>query len=80
MLKKHPMINVEGNTLAVYSLVNKAKRNIISKVCPIVLNDFLSTKLEKFGVKAMSQITFIRDNREPDYKHMLSFRSQVYIN
>lgn len=71
-----------GNTsLEIRSLVSKAKRIIISNVCPIIPNSIISEELKRLGVSPVSHVTTLRAGmKERGYTHILSFRRQVFIN
>ena len=73
-------VNIDTHRIEIRPLMSKAKRIIISNVCPIIPHQFILDELIKYNVKPASQITFIRAGMsDPGYSHILSFRRQIYI-
>nr|XP_012147361.1 PREDICTED: uncharacterized protein LOC105663392 [Megachile rotundata] len=73
-------INVNNHTLELRPLLSKAKRVILSNVCPIIPHSVIEAKLLELNVTKKSQISFIKAGmNDPGYTHILSFRKQVYI-
>lgn len=74
-------INIGNNTLEIRPLILKAKRIIISNVCPIIPHTTIEEELKKkMDITPVSQITSIRAGISiPEYGHILSFRRQMYV-
>ena len=73
-------VNIGSHTLPLRLLVSKAKRIILSNVCPIISHSVIEKKLLEFDITPTSQITFLRAGiNEPEYAHIMSFRRQMYI-
>lgn len=74
-------INIDPHTLTLRPLISKAKRIIISNVCPIIPHYVIEDKIKALNITPVSRITCIRASiNEPEYAHVMSFRRQVYIN
>lgn len=74
-------VNIGSHTLEIRPLVSKAKRIIISNVCPIIPPTIIEDELAKLNIKPCSKITNIRVGlNDPNYAHILSFRRQVYLS
>lgn len=81
LLEEHPFVQVENHNLTVRPLISKAKRVIISNVCPVIPHSAIVQELIKLNIQPASEVTFIRGgNKEPGYEHVLSFRRQVYVH
>ena len=73
-------VNIGSHTLSLRLLVSKAKRIILSNVCPIIPHSVIEKTLLEFDITPTSQITFLRAGiHEPEYAHIMSFRRQMYI-
>lgn len=74
-------VNIGPHTLTIRPLVSRAKRIILSNVCPIIPNEIILGELDKVDIKPKSQITYIRAGiNNPGFSHVLSFRRQMYID
>ncbi|KAM0734621.1 Transposon TX1 uncharacterized 82 kDa protein [Formica fusca] len=75
-------INIGNNTFEIRPLISKAKRIIISNVCPIISHTTIEEELKKkIGITPVSQITSIRAGISiPEYGHILSFCRQMYVH
>ncbi|XP_078051695.1 uncharacterized protein LOC144477830, partial [Augochlora pura] len=74
-------VEVRGRTLPVRPLTTKAKRVILSNVCPVIPHAVLESALKKVGVRLLSSISFVRAGFvESGFSQILSFRRQVYIH
>ena len=74
-------VNIDPHTLTFRPLISKAKRIIISNVCPIIPHYVIEDKIKALDITPVSQITCIRASiNDPEYAHVMSFRRQVYIN
>lgn len=81
LIEEHPLVQVENHSLTVRPLISKAKRLIISNVCPVIPHSAIVQELIKLNIQPASEVTFIKGgNKEPGYEHVLSFRRQVYVN
>lgn len=59
----------------------KTKRIILSNVCPIISHNVILDAFKQMGIRIVSPISFIRVGfTETEFKHILSFRRQVYIH
>lgn len=77
----HAKIHIGQHVLEARPLISKAKRIIISNVCPIIPHDVIGEELVKKNIRPVSQITFIRAGMgDPGFAHILSFRRQIYIH
>lgn len=73
-------VNIGTNSLEIRPLISKAKRIIVSNVCPIIPHSHIEDELTKFNIKPVSTITSIRAGiNDPGFSHILSFRRQMYI-
>lgn len=73
-------INIGTHQLRIRPLISKARRIILSNVCPIIPHDLIEKKLTNMGIRCNSHLSFIRAGmNEPGFSHILSFRRQVYI-
>ena len=73
-------IKIGESILAVRPLISKAKRIIISNVCPIIPHSTILNELNKINIFPVSQLTSIRAGiKDPGYSHILSFRKQMYV-
>lgn len=80
LVEKRATVKIGTHNLTVRALVSKAKRIILSNVCPIIPSDAIAKELPKLEIKPLSQITNVRAAiNAPGYAHVLSFRRQMYI-
>ncbi|XP_054006593.1 uncharacterized protein LOC128891237 [Hylaeus anthracinus] len=71
---------VANHTLRIRPLVSRAKRIILSNVCPIIPHEAIESKLLTMGIRCASHLIFIRAGmNEPGFSHILSFQRQIYI-
>lgn len=74
-------INIDPYTLTLRPLMSKAKRIVISNVCPIIPHYVIQDKIKALDIAPVSQITCIKASiNDPEYSHVMSFRRQVYTN
>lgn len=74
-------ITLNDKFITARPLVSPAKRIILSNVSPNIPHETIEEALKREGLNVVSSITFINAGiNHPDYKHILSFRRQVYIN
>ncbi|KAK9728561.1 Zinc knuckle [Popillia japonica] len=74
-------ITIQDRFITARRLVSPAKRVILSNVSPSIPHNIIENHLKQAGLDIMSSITFIGAGlNRPEYKHILSFRRQVYIN
>lgn len=74
-------INIQGRILSVRPFITKAKRIILSNVCPIIPHMELETIMKKMEIRLLSPISFIKAGfTESGFTHILSFRRQIYIH
>lgn len=75
----HPIIHINNTNLKVRKLINPAKRIIISNVSPHIPHEIIENALNNIHIKTTSPVTFMRVGQlEEEYKHIHSFRRQVY--
>lgn len=80
-INKYGGITLNGVFIAARRLVSPAKRIILSNVSPSIPHDVINDELNKLGLKVVSKISFISAGLNiQDYKHVLSFRRQVYVD
>lgn len=76
----HEGITIKDTFVKARRLVSPAKRVILSNVSPCIPHEIIEQELKRLNLKVVSQITFIGAGlTNPEYKHILSFRRQVYI-
>ncbi|KAK2577810.1 hypothetical protein KPH14_012693 [Odynerus spinipes] len=81
LIESHTKVYIGQHVLEIRPLISKAKRIILSNVCPIIPHQTIQDELFKHKIRLCSQITFIRASiNDPNYSHVLSFRRQVYIH
>lgn len=74
-------ITINNEQLDIRPLITRAKRIIISNVCPVIPHSVLEKTFTDLNIKLESKITFIKAGiTEPGFAHILSFRRQVYVN
>lgn len=77
----HSKIIIGPHSLTIRPLITKAKRIILSNVCPIIPHEIILKELAKVNISPVSPISFIKAGiHEPGYSHILSFRRQLFIN
>lgn len=73
-------ILVNNTFIKARRLVSPAKRIILSNVSPSLPNEVIMEELKRLKLNVVSPITFIGAGlSNPEYKHVLSFRRQIYI-
>ena len=81
LTESNKKVVIGQHALEIRPLISKAKRIILSNVCPIIPHHIVQEELIKHNIRLSSQITFIRAGiNDPSYAHVLSFRRQVYIH
>lgn len=79
-ISTHGGVNIGGNFIVARRLVSPAKRVILSNVSPCLPHDIIEKHLKQVGLKVVSSINFIKAGiSHENFKHVLSFRRQVYI-
>lgn len=74
------IISIRDYKLVIRLLISRAKRIILSNVCPIIPHQTIIDSLSALNVSVVSPVTFIRAGMsEPGYAHIHSFRRQVFI-
>lgn len=74
-------IRINGEVIQTRRLITPNERLLMSNVCPTIPHAVIGQELEKYGLKLMSPISFLKiGTNHPEYKHILSFRRQVYIS
>ena len=74
-------VRLGKHILRIRPLISKAKRVIISNVCPVIPHSIIEEKLKEFNRSPVSQITFVKAGmNDPEYAHMMCFRRQFYLN
>lgn len=80
LTEKKTNINIGTNTLEIRPLISKAKRIILSNVCPVIPNTIIEEELQRLDITPVSQLTPIKAGiNMPGFTHILSFRRQMYI-
>ena len=76
----HPVITIKDFEVNIRRLMNPARRIIFSNVCPSVPHNVIENLVQTLGFTAVSKMSFLRASIEGDeFKHVLSFRRQIYI-
>lgn len=79
-MSDHKGIYFNNEFIAARRLISPAKRIILSNVSPHIPNEVILQEIEKCNLKVVSRISFIGAGiGDPQYKHVFSFRRQVYI-
>ncbi|EFA12599.2 hypothetical protein TcasGA2_TC001839 [Tribolium castaneum] len=80
IISEHPAIKVKENVVNVRRLINPARRIILSNVCPSIPHPIVEEMVKRIGFTLVSKMSFLKAalNHE-EYKHVLSFRRQVYV-
>ena len=74
-------LKIGEHTLAIRTLVSKAKRIIVSNVQPCIPTSLIQQELNKLDIHPVSSITSIKAGiHRPELGHLMSFRKQLYIN
>lgn len=77
---KYGGITLKEKFITARRLVSQAKRVILSNVSPCIPHETIECHLKTLNIKTVSPISFINAGlNKPEYKHILSFRRQVYI-
>lgn len=80
LMLHNKIIEIQNRNIEVKRLITPAQRLIISNVCPTIPHEVIQQVLTEIGIKMVSPITFLRAGiQREEYKHILSFRRQVYI-
>lgn len=81
IIQNYSNLLIAGKTTEIRRYITPAKRLVISNVCPSVPNDVIENALRSYNLKIISPMTFLRSGlKDPAYKHVLSFRRQIYIS
>lgn len=77
----HPTLNINDHVLKVRKLINPSKRLLLSNVSPhIPHSEIENILINQLKLKPTSPMSFLRAGLPNDqYKHVLSFRRQIYI-
>lgn len=80
LTNNHKVIKIKNYELKLRPLVTKAKRIIISNVCPIIPHSVIENVLTTKNIKLASKISFVKAGIPGQgFSHIMSFRRQVYI-
>lgn len=79
LLKVHDKVTIRSNDIPIRRLVTPAKRLIISNAAPYIPHDVVAAELRTLGLKPVSQMSFLRAGLGDEYRHVLSFRRQIYV-
>lgn len=80
LIEKHKTIKIGNTVIEIKPLITRAKRVILSNVCPVIPHSVLQNILLGIGVKLESKISFIKAGMaDPGFAHIMSFRRQVYV-
>lgn len=81
LVKNHPNIIINDNTIPIRKLINPSKKIILSNVYPIIPDQVIFKALHEIKIRTTSQITHLKSNLSTDqFSHITSFRRQLYIN
>lgn len=73
-------ITINNNFIKARRLVSPAKRIILSNVSPALPHDVILEEFKKLNLQVVSPMSFIGAGiNNPEYKHVLSFRRQIYV-
>lgn len=76
----HPSLLINNIEIKTRKLLNPTKRIVLSNVSPHIPNYILEQALSNINLKLASSINFIKAGlTEEKYKHILSFRRQVFV-
>lgn len=76
---QYKTIKIKNYDVGIRKLISPAKRIILSNVCPSIPHATIENKLKSIGIKLASPVNFLRASiQDEEYKHILSFRRQVY--
>ena len=77
LTESNKKIIIGQHVLEIRPLISKAKRIILSNVCPIIPHHIIQEELVKHNIRLSSQITFIRAGiNDPSYAHVLSLEDR----
>ncbi|KAJ3652704.1 hypothetical protein Zmor_018646 [Zophobas morio] len=80
IVSEYSTIKVNGTEVNVRRLLNPAKRIIFSNVCPSIPHSIIEEVVKQLGFVSVSPMSFLRASIQNDeYKHVLSFRRQIYV-
>lgn len=80
-IKEIKGIKVKEEFIEARRLVTPATRIILSNVSPVITNEILVEELKRLNLKPVSPITLVSvGSPDPNYKHVQSFRRQVYVD
>lgn len=73
-------IEIKNNKVEIRRMKSLTQRIIISNVSPVVPHHIIENALKDANLKTASSVRFLRVGcDDPEYKHVLSFRRQIYI-
>lgn len=79
-MSTHGGIKLNNSFIPARRLVSPAKRIILSNVSPSLPHEIVEKELKQIGLKIVSPVRFIGAGISKEgYKHILSFRRQVYV-
>lgn len=79
-IEKDGGVTINDIFVAARKLIMPAKRIIVSNISPCIPHHVLEDKLKELNVKLVSPISFLGAGIGlEDYKHVLSFRRQVFV-
>ncbi|KAK9730070.1 hypothetical protein QE152_g15532 [Popillia japonica] len=79
-INNHEGIKIKNHFVKARRLVSPAKRIILSNVSPSIPHEVIIREIKSLGLNVASSMTFIGAGvTNPEYKHVLSFRRQIYI-
>lgn len=81
VVRDHSITEINGYQINIRRLITPSRRIIMSNVCPSIPNDVLERAIiGNLGFTTTSPITYLKAGLGMDmYKHVISFRRQVYI-
>lgn len=74
------IIKINDEYIHTRKLITPTERLLMSNVCPTIPHEKLEKELQNLNVKLSSSISCLRiGSSNPEYRHILSFRRQVFI-
>lgn len=81
LVKNHPNIVIDNNSIPIRKLINPSKRIILSNVYPSIPDGTIINALLGEGIKPTSKISPLKAGFTTEqFDHITSFRRQIYIN
>lgn len=81
LTNNHKIIKIKNHELKLRPLLTKAKRIIISNVCPIIPHSVIENVFTTNNIKLASKISFVKAGIPGQgFSHIMSFRRQVYVS